>query len=349
MSRLAGSTACALLLLCTGAPASAGQPSSSGSDPRVLIDRYHLPRGCDDRRTRRSELGDYVQVHFNGTVGTDGKGKLFDSTHTHASPGQVEGTPVPPMEFRITTTLEGGGMFVPGWEQAIVGMCLGERRHAIIPPALAFGDAGFPKGGIPGGASLHFDIAMLVMSDEPSDTFVSPYPNMFREMDSDGDKRVTRAEMRAWFDKMAASEHGADLPSQGAEGMMGLFDKDDVDKDGFVSFDEFSGPKGLPPQTVPTDASPPADVHTELAGGVKMQAGVVDKDGNVVGLPAPVTPAQAKAMEETGGNDGGGNGGDSNGDDFVRLGAEFDVADGDATPELPNSDADVPEVGHDEL
>jgi FK506-binding protein 14 len=373
-------------LLCLGGGSCADNLKYQDAKPlsaeRVLLDRYFKPRGCDDKRTRRTEMGDFVQVHFNGTVGTDGKGRRFDSTHDHPPPrGHPKGAAPPPMEFRITSTLDGGGMFVPGWEQAVLGACLGERRRATIPPALAFGEAGFPKGGIPGGASLHFDIAFVEMSDGPSESYRSPYPNMFAQMDADADGRLTRAEMAAWFAATQQSANGGDLPKQGSEGLLGLFDIDDADKDGFVSFEEFSGPKGLPPteqreqqaaQKAKAEAAAanggggPGAGAQKLAGGVTMQAGVVDKDGNVLDLPLPVTVEEAAAQEkEFAAAD---KEKEREKEEFVRIGAEFDVAEGAAEEgggrSKPHarkqqqrkagaggaaSDADVPEVGRDEL
>ena len=385
-------------LLCLGGGSCADNLKYQDAKPlsaeRVLLDRYFKPRGCDDKRTRRTEMGDFVQVHFNGTVGTDGKGRRFDSTHDHPPPrGHPKGAAPPPMEFRITSTLDGGGMFVPGWEQAVLGACLGERRRATIPPALAFGEAGFPKGGIPGGASLHFEIAFVEMSDGPSEGYRSPYPNMFTEMDADADGRLTRAEMAAWFAKTQQSANGGDLPKQGSDGLLGLFDIDDTDKDGFVSFEEFSGPKGLPPteqreqQAAQKAKADHAANHAaknggggagakattgagaqKLAGGVTMQAGVVDKDGNVLDLPTPVTAEEAAAQEKEFAAAEKETAKGKEKEEFVRIGAEFDVAEGAAEEggsSKPHTrkqqqkktgaggaaaaDADVPEVGRDEL
>ena len=57
-------------------------------------------------------------------------------------------------------------------------------------------------------------------------------PNLFKEIDSDGDGSLSASEIEAYFEKM-----GRPVPD-------GLFENEDKDKDGSISWDEFSGPKG---------------------------------------------------------------------------------------------------------
>lgn len=53
-------------------------------------------------------------------------------------------------------------------------------------------------------------------------------------VDTDGDKVLTKDEYKDYFKKIGG---GADLPDE-------LFNKEDYDGDGVISWDEFSGPKG---------------------------------------------------------------------------------------------------------
>ena len=88
-------------------------------------------------------------------------------------------------------------------------------------------------GDIPGGATLNFDVEVMSISEAP------PEPNLFAELDVDGDGMLTPKEVLAHFQKR---DPQAELPP-------GLMDQEDKDKDGFISWEEFGGPKGKSPPT----------------------------------------------------------------------------------------------------
>jgi FKBP-type peptidyl-prolyl cis-trans isomerase len=54
----------------------------------------------------------------------------------------------------------GAGQMIPGIDLMVQDMQLGETRTIILPPALAYGDQGYP-GVIPGGAHICFDVKVL--------------------------------------------------------------------------------------------------------------------------------------------------------------------------------------------
>jgi FKBP-type peptidyl-prolyl cis-trans isomerase 2 len=64
--------------------------------------------------------GDTIQVHYKGTL-TDGT--LFDSS---------EGSE--PLEFKV-----GGGMVIPGFDQGVIGMAIGDKKTIHIPCDQAYG------------------------------------------------------------------------------------------------------------------------------------------------------------------------------------------------------------------
>ncbi|CAM0952160.1 unnamed protein product [Alopecurus aequalis] len=93
--------------------------------------------------------GDKVKVHYRGKL-TDGT--VFDSSYERGDP----------IEFELGT-----GQVIKGWDQGILGMCVGEKRKLKIPSKLGYGDSGSPPT-IPGGATLIFDTELVSVNGEPS-------------------------------------------------------------------------------------------------------------------------------------------------------------------------------------
>ena len=100
-------------------------------------------------------------MHYTGTLQADGK--KFDSSVDRGTPFQFQlgvGRARVPNETRHLISL-----VIKGLDEGIVGMCVGEKRRLVIPPALGYGDAGAAGGLVPGGATLVFDVELLGIAD----------------------------------------------------------------------------------------------------------------------------------------------------------------------------------------
>ncbi|XP_073959337.1 peptidyl-prolyl cis-trans isomerase FKBP2 [Choristoneura fumiferana] len=97
----------------------------------------------------KSRKGDLLHMHYTGTLDD---GTEFDSSIPRGNP--------------LTFTL-GSGQVIKGWDQGLMGMCEGEQRKLVIPPELAYGEAGAPPK-IPKSATLtfHVDLVKIERKDE---------------------------------------------------------------------------------------------------------------------------------------------------------------------------------------
>uniref|UniRef100_A0A4W6CMU8 peptidylprolyl isomerase n=1 Tax=Lates calcarifer TaxID=8187 RepID=A0A4W6CMU8_LATCA len=86
----------------------------------VTIEDQVVSESC----TRRSVAGDYIRYHYNGTFLN---GVTFDTSYQRNS---------------TYNTYIGMGYVISGMDQALLGVCTGERRRVIIPPHLAYGEQG---------------------------------------------------------------------------------------------------------------------------------------------------------------------------------------------------------------
>jgi peptidylprolyl isomerase len=86
--------------------------------------------------------GNTVQMNYRGMF-TDGR--VFDSS-------DIQGAP---LEFPV-----GRGMVIPGFEETAMDMQLGEKRLAIFPPELAYGDQG-AENVIPPNSFLVFELELV--------------------------------------------------------------------------------------------------------------------------------------------------------------------------------------------
>uniref|UniRef100_A0A1Q3FV17 peptidylprolyl isomerase n=1 Tax=Culex tarsalis TaxID=7177 RepID=A0A1Q3FV17_CULTA len=190
-------------------------------ESKLKVDVVSVPDGC----TVKTKNGDMLTMHYTGKL-TDGT--KFDSSFDRDQP----------FTFQL-----GAGQVIKGWDQGLTDMCVGEKRKLTIPPELGYGDRGAGNV-IPGGATLVFDVELINIGDSP------PTTNVFKEIDENKDMQLSREEVSEYLKKqMVAADGGQE--SEDIKNMIAEHDKlveeifqhEDKDKNGFISHDEFSGPK----------------------------------------------------------------------------------------------------------
>ncbi|XP_040167303.1 FK506-binding protein 2 [Anopheles arabiensis] len=190
-------------------------------ESKLKVDVVSVPEGC----TVKSKNGDMLTMHYTG--------KLTDRTKFDSSFDRDQ-----PFTFQL-----GAGQVIKGWDQGLTDMCVGEKRMLTIPPELGYGDRGAGNV-IPGGATLVFDVELINIGDSP------PTTNVFKEIDENKDMQLSREEVSEYLKKqMVAADGGQE--SEDIKNMIAEHDKlveeifqhEDKDKNGYISHDEFSGPK----------------------------------------------------------------------------------------------------------
>ena len=91
--------------------------------------------------------GKNVTVEYKGYL-VDGT--IFDASKEFHPRGHE------PLDFKTAS-----GQMIPGFDQMVMEMKIGETRKMVIPPELAYGDYGIPQAGIPGGAYICFDVTLI--------------------------------------------------------------------------------------------------------------------------------------------------------------------------------------------
>ena len=164
-----------------------------------------------------------VMVHYTASIDADSvtgmPGKVFDSSR---SPEEIDGGRNQPQTF-----LAGLEHVTKGLDLGVIGLCKGARAAVIVPPELAYGDEGKEEAGIPGGATVRFDVEVLDVRET----------DLFSAIDLDRDDRFDREELREYFKSQNFTEQDVDP----------MWVRLDADNDTYISWGEFDGPKGTMP------------------------------------------------------------------------------------------------------
>ncbi len=115
------------------------QKISAGFDKTESGLRYKI---IQKGNGKKPEKGQRVSVHYEGSLAN---GQIFDSSYKRKEP--------------ITFQL-GVGQVIPGWDEGIGLLKVGDKARFVIPSHLAYGSAG-AGGVIPPNATLIFDVELM--------------------------------------------------------------------------------------------------------------------------------------------------------------------------------------------
>ncbi|KAG9654474.1 hypothetical protein KCU61_g999, partial [Aureobasidium melanogenum] len=120
----------------------------NGPTTKVTTDGLEIVTANPKTCKRPTRSGDEISVHYRGKLLSDGT--KFDESYS----GGV------PLSFKL-----GAGEVIKGWDEGLLGMCIGEQRKLVIPPELAYGHSDL--GVIPPDSTLIFDTELMQIAGVP--------------------------------------------------------------------------------------------------------------------------------------------------------------------------------------
>ena len=112
---------------------------ASGFEQTASGLRYQILQKSNGKQAQKNDV---VSVHYKGQLSD---GTVFDSSYKRNDP----------IEFTL-----GVGQVIPGWDEGIALLHVGEKARFVIPSALAYGSRG-AGGVIPPNAHLIFDVELV--------------------------------------------------------------------------------------------------------------------------------------------------------------------------------------------
>merc|ERR1712126_206245 len=162
---------------------------------------------------------DLLTMHYTGKLLSDGT--KVDSSHDRNQP----------FTFQL-----GVGQVIRGWDEGLVGMCVGEKRTLTIPSNMAYGDQGAGDV-IPPNSDLVFDVELISIGDAP------PSVNVFKAIDENADEELSKEEVYEYIKKQIPADTPESEHTNPEKITEEIFQHEDKNKDGVISHEEFSGPK----------------------------------------------------------------------------------------------------------
>ena len=132
----------------------AGRSVTEQEDQRLTVAQLVPPKMC----THGAETDDLLEISYIGRVLETGA--IFDGSAIRINGEGIAGRGND-VSIYFVLGKQPFGQFPPGWDVGLYGICVGERRRLIIPPAMAYGPKGLPRRGIPPNAALQYDVTLV--------------------------------------------------------------------------------------------------------------------------------------------------------------------------------------------
>ncbi|KAG7317070.1 hypothetical protein KOW79_019368 [Hemibagrus wyckioides] len=179
-----------------------------------------------EKCTYTTKRGDFVKYHYNAS--------LMDGTNIDAS-------------YNYGKTYDvvlGAGQVIIGMEQALLEMCVGEKRKVVVPPHLGYGERGV-DGEVPGSAVLVFDIELVGVEEGLPEGYMFVWnnevsPDLFSEMDKNKDLQVDPTEFSDYILLQVEEGKGRLAPGFDRQRIIeNMYNNQDRNKDGRITEEEF--------------------------------------------------------------------------------------------------------------
>jgi len=220
-----------IVLVCL---ASVARAFDASKDKGYGILQTSGPTECNEQDTIRamSEVTIHFTVEIDDSSAAGRPGKVVDSTRAEAGGSGV------PLTIAI-----GMNQVLPGMDVGLVNLCKGAFVLLTLQPSMAYSEQGKEvvsrdeQGNpirtgeylVPPGTTLLVELEVIDVHEA----------DVFKYIDLDADGKFDQEEVREYFQRQNWTEQVGALDD--------MWRRLDFDEDGFISWEEFDGPKGSAP------------------------------------------------------------------------------------------------------
>ncbi|KAI5621545.1 peptidyl-prolyl cis-trans isomerase FKBP9 precursor, partial [Silurus asotus] len=172
-----------------------------------------------------TKRGDFVKYHYNASLMD---GTFIDASYSYGKTYDV---------------VLGAGQVILGMEQALLEMCVGEKRKVVVPPHLGYGERGV-DGEVPGSAVLVFNIKLVSVEEGLPEGYMFIWndevsPNLFSDMDKNKDLQVDLTEFSDYILLQVEEGKGRLAPGFDPQRIIeNMYSNQDRNKDGQITAEE---------------------------------------------------------------------------------------------------------------